>query len=147
MFKNILVPTDGSALSRRGVKRAVQLAKEQKARITGFFVGPEWAPPLHGEYVTRDFVTPQQHNEKVRKLADHVLGAVKNAAAAAGVPCKCTHVTGAHPYREILKAAKSNHCDVIVMASHGRRGISRLLLGSETSKVLAHSTIPVMVVK
>ena len=78
-------------------------------------------------------------------MATRYLGVVKKAAVAARVPCKTLYVMAEFPYIEIIKAAKRNRCDLIVMGSHGRRGISRLLLGSEASKVLAHSTIPVLV--
>jgi nucleotide-binding universal stress UspA family protein len=145
MFRNLMVPTDGSAPSRKAIRRAVQLAKEQKARITGFYVGPPWQMPLYGEYVPPEVLSPKVHAAAVRKTAVRYLAAVKKAAAAAGVPCKCAYVMGQRPYEEILKAARRNRCDAIVIASHGRRGISRLLLGSETSKVLAHARIPVLV--
>jgi nucleotide-binding universal stress UspA family protein len=145
MFKNILVPTDGSTLSYRAIKRAVQLAKEQKSRVTGFYVGPAWDSKPVGDAVLLGFVNPQQHAANVKKTADGFLGVVRKAAAAAGVPCKCFHAEGSYPYEKIVKAAQDNRCDLIVMASHGRRGISKLLLGSETAKVLAHSTVPVMV--
>jgi len=144
MFRNILVPTDGSPLSRRAIAIAVRLAKEQNARVVGFFVGPEWHPRLHGDS-TVGYVSPAQHNARVKKLAEETLAAVRKAADAADVRATCTHVTGTFPYDEIVKAAKRNDCDLIVMASHGRRGISKLLIGSETSKVLAHSPVPVLV--
>ena len=145
MFKNILVPTDGSTLSHKAIRSAVRLAKEQKARVTGFYVGPEWSPNRYGDSSLTGFVSPSQHSAIVKKTADRYLAAVKKAAATAGVSCKCLHAEGSYPYEEIVKAAQRNRCDLIVMASHGRRGISRLLLGSETSKVLAHSKVPVLV--
>jgi nucleotide-binding universal stress UspA family protein len=147
MFRNILVPTDGSALSRRAIKRAVTLAREQKARVTGFYVAPPWEPRAYGDWVPPNFIAPEQHTVYVKKAAARYLGVVKKAAEKAGVPCRCSHVESSFPYDEILKAARRNRCDLIVMASHGRRGISRMLLGSETSKVLAHSKIPVLVVR
>jgi nucleotide-binding universal stress UspA family protein len=147
MFKNILVPTDGSPLSRRAVEYAVRLAKEQKARVTGLWVGPAWEPNLYayGESVPRGFVSPQAHAAHVRKAGARPLGAVRKLAAAAGVPCKYLCVEGAFPYLEITKAARRSRCDLIVMASHSRRGISRVLLGSQTSKVLALADVPVLV--
>lgn len=145
MFRNILVPTDGSMLSRRAIKRAVQLAKEQKARVTGFYVGPTWQPRGGDDSVPYRFISPQQHADAVKKTANRVLEAVRKEAAKSGVPCRCTYGTGDYPYVRIVEAASRNRCDLILMATHGRRGISRLLLGSETSKVLAHSTIPVLV--
>ena len=145
MFKNILVPTDGSALSRRAIKRAIQLAKEQKGRVTGFYVGPAWKPRGNDESIPYRMVSPQQHATSVKHVADRILNAVKKASAKAGVPCACSYVMDDYPYLKIVEAAKRNGCDLILMATHGRRGISKLLLGSETTKVLAHSTIPVMV--
>jgi nucleotide-binding universal stress UspA family protein len=90
-------------------------------------------------------VSPQQHADNVKRMADRILGAVKRASAKANVPCTCSYSTGDYPYLKIVEAANRNRCDLILMATHGRRGISKLLLGSETTKVLAHSTIPVMV--
>lgn len=147
MFKNILVPTDGSPLSRRAVDYAVRLAKEQKARVTGLWVGPAWEPNLYayGDSVPRGFVSQKEHAARVRKAGAGPLRAVKKLAAAAGVPCTCACVEGAFPYLEIIKAARRSRCDLIVMASHSRRGISRLLLGSQTSKVLALAGVPVLV--
>jgi nucleotide-binding universal stress UspA family protein len=147
MYHNILVPTDGSAASRKAIRRAVQLAKEQKARVTGFYVGPPWQLPLYGEYVPPELLSPKMHAAAVRKTAARYLGAVKKAASAAGVRCKSYYVMAERPYEEIVRAARRNRCDLIVISSHGRRGISRLLLGSETGKVLAHSKIPVLVVR
>ena len=147
MFRNILVPVDGSAPSRRAIRRAVQLAREHKAKITGFYVGPPWQLPAYTEYVPAAIVTPREHAAAVKKTAGKILGAVKKAAQAARVRCTCAYVMGAFPHEEIVKAARRHRCDLIVIASHGRRGVSRLLLGSETSKVLAHAKIPVLVVR
>ena len=147
MFKNILVPTDGSPLSRRAVEYAVRLAKEQKARVTGLWVGPAWEPNLYayGDSVPRGFVSQKEHAARVRTAGAGPLRVVKKRAAAAGVPCACSCVEGAFPYLEIIKTARRSRCDLIVMASHSRRGISRLLLGSQTSKVLALAGVPVLV--
>jgi nucleotide-binding universal stress UspA family protein len=145
MFRNILVPTDGSPLSRRAIKRAIQLAKEQKGRVTGYYVGPTWKPRGNDDTIPYRVVSPQQHEASVKNAADRILNAVKRASAKANVPCTCSYGTGDYPYLKIVEAANRNGCDLILMATHGRRGISKLLLGSETTKVLAHSTIPVMV--
>ena len=145
MFKHILAPTDGSRLALKAVRRAVQLAKEQKARVTGIYVGPAWSPQVHGDSTLTGYVPPGEHSEIVRKMAERHFAPLRKAAAAARVPCKCLHAEGAYPYESIVKAAEKNRCDLIVMASHGRRGISRMILGSETSKVLALSKIPVLV--
>jgi nucleotide-binding universal stress UspA family protein len=149
MFTNILAPTDGSVMSLRAVARAIRLAREQKARVTALWVGPPWEPNLYaydGD-VPPGFVSPKRHAARLRKLAARRLAPVKKAAAAARVPCKCISMEGAFPFLEIVKVAKRHRCDLIVMASHGRRGISRLLLGSVTSNVLAYSPVPVLVVR
>ena len=145
MFRNILVPTDGSALSRKAIKRAVQLAKEQKGRVTGFYVGPAWRARAADESIPYRIVSPEQHQANVKKTAQRILKAVESEAAKAGVPCTTSFSTDDFPYMKIVEAATRNGCDLILMATHGRRGISRLLLGSETSKVLAHSKVPVLV--
>jgi nucleotide-binding universal stress UspA family protein len=147
MFKNILIPTDGSAMSQRAIERGVRLAREQKAGVTALWVGPVWEPNLYAydKDVPPGFVSPRQHKAHVKKIGDRRLDKVREAAASARVRCKCLCVEGVFPYLEIIKAAERNHCDLIVMASHGRRGVSRLLLGSVTSKVLAHANVPVLV--
>jgi nucleotide-binding universal stress UspA family protein len=147
MFRNILVPTDGSPPARRAIERAVQFAREQKARVTGLWVGPTWQPNLYAYAgdLPPGFISPDEFAATVRKDAARHLGAVKKMATAAGVRCRCSYVRGNFPYQEIINAARRNGCDLIVMGSHGRRGISKLLLGSQTNMVLAHSTIPVMV--
>ena len=147
MFKRILVPTDGSAMSRKAVARAARLAREQKARLTALWVGPAWEPNLYAydKDVPPGFISPRQHAAHVKKLANRYLAQARKAAAAVRVPCQCLAVEGAFPYLEIINAARRHRCDLIVMASHGRRGISRLLLGSVASKVLAHAEIPVLI--
>lgn len=147
MFRNILVPTDGSPLARQAIANAVKLAREQKAKVTGFYVGPAWSPRIHGDSLLTEYVSPEKHSNLVRETARRALEPLRKSAAAAGVSCKCLHVEGRFPYEEIVKAARKNRCDLIVMASHGRRGISKLLIGSETSKVLAHTSIPVLVTR
>jgi nucleotide-binding universal stress UspA family protein len=147
MFKNILVPVDDSAMSRRAAARAVRLAREQKGRVTAIWVGPSWEPNLYAydDDVPPGFISPSQHWANVRKLGQRRLAFVKAAAAAVRVPCQCLCVQAGFPFVEIVKTAKNRHCDLIVMGSHGRRGISRLLLGSVTSNVLAYSPVPVLV--
>ena len=146
MFKHILVPVDGSAPALAAVKRAARLAREQKARVTAFWAAPTWEPNMYAyaEAVPAGFISPDEHTAHVRKTARRRLDAAKKAAAAEGVRCEGDYVEGNIPYLEIVKAARRNGCDLIVMASHSR-GLERLLLGSQTSKVLAHATVPVMV--
>jgi len=145
MFKNILVPVDGSSLSLKAARIAARLAREQKARLTAFYVAPPYRPYVREETSVTQYESPQQHAARTKAAALKVLRAVERVAAAARVPCKSLFVPGDFPYADIVRTARQRKCDLIVMASHGRRGISRLLLGSETSKVLAHSAIPVLV--
>ena len=145
MFRNILVPTDGSPLSRRAIKQAVRFAKEQKARVTGLYVAPPYNSRVIEDGAMFNFVSPRQYEERTRTTARGYLKAIKTAAAAVGVRCETLHALGDFPFDEIVRTARRRKCDLIYMASHGRRGISRLLLGSQTSKVLALSTIPVIV--
>ena len=147
MFRNILVPTDGSALSARAIRQAVQFAKEQKARVTGLHVVPAYEPGLRDEASALHYLSPRQYADRSRAIAQKHLAVVGKAAAAAKVRCELVQATGDYPFEEILRTSQRKKCDLIYMASHGRRGISRLLMGSETSKVLAHSKIPVIVCK
>lgn len=145
MFKHILVPTDGSELSRATAKRAVSFAKEAGARITVFFAKPEYPIAYFGEGALIDPTTPEKFAELANEQAAEYLGEVERECEALGVPCATTSATSDIPYEAIIEAAENAGCDLIFMASHGRRGISGLLLGSETNKVLTHSKIPVLV--
>ncbi len=145
MFKHILVPTDGSQLSTDAVKRAVDFAKDSGARITFFFAKPDYPVAFYGEGALIDPTTPEKFAEMADKQAGDVLSDCTTIAVGAGVPCTTVSVTSDVPYEAIIDAADSTGCDLIFMASHGRRGISGLLLGSETQKVLTHSRVPVLV--
>ncbi len=147
MFKHILVSTDGSTLSSKAVSAAVKLAKTTGAKLTGIYVMAPYAPPVYGEgaaYVTAD-LNPRRYKETMAKAARHALSAVEIESQTAGVECKTISATHDLPWEAIIRAAKGKKCDLIVMASHGRRGLAGLLLGSETTKVLTHSKIPVLV--
>ena len=146
MYRHILVSTDGSKLSAKAVKTAVRLAKALDAKITGAYVIVPYVPALYGEAAAyAPLLNGRQHKQMVTQEAKKALAAVEAEAQAAGVPCGTLSATNEHPWRGIVRAAMARKCDVIVMASHGRRGLAGLLLGSETSKVLTHSKIPVLV--
>ena len=145
MFKNILVPTDGSPLSTDTVKRAVTFAKETGAKLTFFFAKPDYPVAFYGEGALIDPTTPEKFAKMAEQQAQEVLSAANQLAQAEGVACELRSTTGDIPYEAIIDAAKKEGCDLIFMASHGRRGFSGLLLGSETQKVLTHSKIPVLV--
>lgn len=143
MFKHILIPTDGSDLSRKAVLYGVQLAKAYGAKVTSLTVtDPYRAATMDTVLIPVD---EGEYEEQSRLLSERAMEQVKMAADAAGVPCETVREIHDQPYRAIIDAAHALGCDLIVMASHGRRGISALLLGSETVKVLTHSTIPVLV--
>ncbi len=145
MFKHILVPTDGSTLSTGTAKKAVDFARETGAKITFFYAKPDYPVAFYGEGALIDPTTPEKFAEMAEKQAREILDAAQALAAAAGVPCATTAATSDAPYQAIIDAAAANGCDLIFMASHGRRGLSGLLLGSETQKVLTHSKVPVLV--
>ena len=145
MFKHILVPTDGSALSLRAATNAVQFAKINGARITAFYAAPEYHPNISGDYMPANFVPLAGFKKQIQETADKYLGQVKKLAAVGKVPCAGAYVSNDSPYQAIIKAAKANKCDLIFMASHGRSGITGLLIGSETNKVLTHCKLPVLV--
>jgi nucleotide-binding universal stress UspA family protein len=145
MFKHILVPTDGSQLSLDTVRRAVLFAREAGARVTFFFAKPDYPVAFYGEGALIDPTTPEKFAEMAEQQSQEILGKAAALAAEAGVACDSRAATSDIPYMAIIEAAQAAGCDLIFMASHGRRGISGLLLGSETQKVLTHSTIPVLV--
>lgn len=147
MFRNILLPTDGSALSMKAAKAGIRLAREQKARVTAYYMCAAWRSTVYPGAYGAALVSPAEHALAEKKRSDRCLDAVAKAAAAAGVPCARIRTIGERPGDEIGKAARKNRCDLICIASHGRRGISRLLLGSQTARVLALVRIPVLVVK
>ncbi len=145
MFKSILVPTDGSPLSQEAVRRAVTFAKEAGARITAFYAKPEAPMPQYIEGIQIDKVLQEQYDKAAEEQAQKILAFAEGLCRDAGVPCTTASSSNDSPYLAIINAANSNGCDLIFMASHGRRGIAGLLLGSETTKVLTHSKIPVLV--
>ena len=145
MFKNILVPTDGSELSDSTVTRAVSFAQEAGARITFFYAQPDFPMPIYGEGALIDPTTPEQFSRAAAAEAEAILSRARANAEAAGVEASGDTLVSEVPYEAIIEAAERNGCDLIFMASHGRRGLSGLLLGSETQKVLTHSKIPVLV--
>lgn len=147
MFRNILVPTDGSALSRKAVKKAVLLAKTTGARVTGFHVAPAYDFNVYADYIPPDFILPKDYEARARKVSARYLETIKKECSASGVTCATYHVCSDFPADAIVKTAKKYKCDLIAMASHGRSGLSKMLLGSETQKVLANTTIPMLVLR
>jgi nucleotide-binding universal stress UspA family protein len=145
MFKHLLVPTDGSALSETAIQMAVTLAMESGAKVTGLHVIPEFHVLAYGTEIIA--YEEERVVQSSRKRADDHLAVLARAAAQAGIECDTVATNRAHPYEAIISVATQRNCDLIVMASHGRSGVRALLLGSETQKVLTHSQIPVLVVR
>ena len=139
MYSHILIPTDGSELSKMAVYEGVALAKALGARVSVVTV----TTPFHVFTRTPSMVTetPEQYKQHMAARAGEYLDVAKNIAAAAGVTCDLVHLEHEQPYQAIIETAQNRGCDAIHMASHGRRGISAILLGSETLKVLTHSAI------
>ena len=146
MFRHILVPTDGSELSNQAVQRAISFAKESGAKITFFFARPNTAASIYGETALLRSIDPALLEKTVHQEAKELLAKVESLAKASGVECdSVSAATNTEPYEGIINAAKDKGCDLILMASHGHRGIKGLLLGSQTQKVLTHSKLPVLV--
>jgi nucleotide-binding universal stress UspA family protein len=147
MYTNLLVPTDGSKLSDKAIAHAIALAQALHAKLTFFYASPDYPLPAYADGVVYEPVSKRQYTLLAAKEADKVLERAMTKSAAAGVDCARMHSIASSPWEAILAAAKKAKCDVIVMASHGRRGITAMLLGSETQKVLTHSKLPVLVVR
>jgi nucleotide-binding universal stress UspA family protein len=146
VYKHILVPTDGSKLSMAAARTATRLAKDLGAKITAVYVMAPFSPPMESEAVAfYPAFSVEEFEKATRQSADKALDRVKAVAAAAKVKADGVAVQGPSPWKAIIATAKSRKADLIVMASHGRRGLEALLIGSETQKVLTHSKIPVLV--
>ena len=143
MYRHILIPTDGSALSEMAIRQGVVLAKAIGAKVTALTV----SPPFHVFDVDPVMVTstPAHYAKESAARAEKYLAVARVEAGIAGVPCETLHVTQDHVYQAIIDTAGAKGCDLIFMASHGRKGMSALVLGSETYKVLTHGKIPVLV--
>lgn len=145
MFKTILVPTDGSSLSDKAIAVAVAFAKQGNARLIGLSIAePGYGPQLAEGSTVFD---ADAYARKMHEIARMHVDKVAEAASIAEVPCETLVCTSANPYEEIIRTAKQHECDAIFMASHGRKGLSALFIGSETHKVLAHSSVPVLVIR
>ena len=143
MFKHILLPTDGSSTSEKAIAGGIAMAKESGARITGLYVCPEFHIFTYNTESLEG--TAQQFALDTAQHATKFLAFIENAARQAGVECNTLRMTSDYPYEAIISAARETKCDLIAMASHGRKGVKGFLLGSETQKVLIHSDIPVLV--
>lgn len=147
MYKHLLVATDGTRLSTKAVMHAISLAKRLGAKLTAFYAAPDYPIPMYADGIVYEPVSKKDYAAAVGKEAERILAGAAAKAKAAGVSCATVHSIAPAPWEAILAAAKKQKCDAIVMASHGRRGVSALLLGSETQKVLTHGKLPVIVIR
>ena len=147
MYSNLLVPTDGSKLSDKAVAQAIDLAQAIKAKITAFHASPDYPTPVYTDGVSIELIPKREYMKQAKADAMKILDRVAMKATSAGVECTTAHAIAAAPWEAILACAKKSRCDAIVMASHGHSGLTALLLGSETTKVLTHSKLPVLVVR
>ena len=147
MFKNILVPTDGSKLSHKAVKEAIELAKKTDAKLTALHVYPKFAGSPYGTFGPAEDVLEEAHKNQERAEGDSLFAGIRKMTDAAGVTLDSVLVESNDVWKQIITTAKKKKCDVICMASHGRRGIAGVLLGSETHKVLTHTELPVLVLR
>jgi len=145
MYKHILLPTDGSPLSEKAVENGIQFAKAVGARVTGLHVTPRFSvTPLKGW--AHGTSKPRARLQAIfNEHAKQFIEVIRKKARAARVPCQCLYLPGDSPYEEIIKTARNKGCDLIYMASHGKKGVSGVVLGSETVKVIIHSPVPVLV--
>ena len=135
MYKNLLVATDGSKLSAKAVAHAINLASAVGAKVTAFYAAPDYPMPAYAEGVVYEPVSRKEYGKLAAQDAEKILDDVAAKAKAAKVECTTSYSIAAAPWEAIISAAKKNKCDAIVMASHGRRGISAVLLGSERSSI------------
>jgi nucleotide-binding universal stress UspA family protein len=143
MYKHILIATDGSELAGKAVAAGFDLARQLGAQLTVVTVTEPWAALVSGEAAFGFDV--DEYERSANSSATHILSGVGKLARKADIKCTTVHVKDQFPAEGILETANKNACDLIVMASHGRRGLGRLLLGSEAVKVLTHSTVPVLI--
>jgi nucleotide-binding universal stress UspA family protein len=146
MFKNILIATDGSELANKAVKHGLALAKALGAKVKAVAVTESWDALEIAKQVEQRIEKPVERYEKnAAAWAEKALSAARRMASEQGVSFETVHIKDRHPADGILEAAKTGGCDLVVMASHGRRGVAKLLLGSQAVKVLTHSTVPVLI--
>jgi nucleotide-binding universal stress UspA family protein len=161
MYANILLSTDGSDVARKGVEQGIALAKALNAKVTVIAVTepmaidyasgiPGWSPPQQDSFNPPAWIPTREEVESFNAGRKAFAGSVLDGAGAMaeqiGISAELVHIPDAHPATAIIETAKSRGCDLIVMGSHGRRGLRKLFLGSQTSEVLADGSVPVLVV-
>ncbi len=143
MYRHVLVAIDGSPFSMKAAEHGLGLAKATGSKATAIYVTPTWRALALSEIAVGH--VEEQFNAQMKQIADTYFAELHKIAAGLGITCDCLHVVGDSPFESIIATAAQRECDVIVVGSHGRRGLSSLLLGSETTKLLTHCHIPVIV--
>ncbi len=144
MYRRILIPTDGSELCRNAAQKGIEFAREIGAEVIAFHAIPATSYMLYTESGPSDLMV-EQFEKEARARGERLTAELVRMAEKAGVKAEALCLSNDHPFEGIIEAAQSKHCDLIFMASHGRKGLSALLLGSETTKVLTHTKIAVLV--
>lgn len=147
MYKHILIPTDGSQTAAKAVGAGIEFARETNARVTLFTAVPEYETPSEGAVISGRFVSIAEHARNSEKKAKAILAPAAEQARAERLEFVTDYAQSNQPWQAIIDAAKRHGCDAIFMASHGRKGLSRLVHGSQTVDVLTHSDIPTLVVR
>jgi nucleotide-binding universal stress UspA family protein len=148
MYKHILIPTDGSEVAEKGVAAGIEYAREAGATVTFFTAVPEYQPPSEAEVLGRaKVVSFAEHEQNSKRRAEMTLAPAQKAARAAGLVFSTDYAQSNQPWEAIVEAAKRHGCDAIFMGSHGRKGLARLIHGSQAIDVLTHSDIPTLVVR
>jgi nucleotide-binding universal stress UspA family protein len=147
MFKHILIPTDGSETADKAVKAGLDFARWAKARVTVFNAQPEYRMPTTSEVAAGNVMPPQEYERRALEQARKLLARISRRAKAAGVTSQTESALSDTPWQAIIRAAEKHGCDLIFIGSHGRKGLSALVHGSETYELLKHSTIPTLVVR
>jgi nucleotide-binding universal stress UspA family protein len=145
VYKHILIPIDGSPTADKAVQAGIDFACGAKARVTLFTAVPEYEPPGDAELMARRAVSLWDHERLSRDKAQAILQPAAERLRAAGIECQTAYAECNRPHEAIIDAARAHGCDLILMSSHGRRGLSELWYGSETHAVLKHSSIPTLV--
>ena len=147
MYKHILIPLDGTPLGNKAVDAAIVLARDNRAKVTFFTAVPEYQVPGEGEVIAHKVISIGEHARRSERKAHDILAPAAERARAAQLEVRTHYTQSNRPWEAIVQAAKLLGCDAIVMASHGRKGISRMMHGSQTIDVLTHSDIPTLVVR
>jgi nucleotide-binding universal stress UspA family protein len=143
MFKHILLPTDGSELSAAAIQQGIRFAKSIGAKVTGLCVMPLQHSFFYETEIPMEAL--EQADQRYKQQAEKYLAVIEKTAREGGVACSVVYERSDLPYEVIIRVSEQKGCDLIMMASHGRRGVGAFILGSETQKVLTHTKIPVLV--